>query len=79
MTIEIKPWVKRGGMLFNTSCLDIEDPEHIYTQIVALGKRPEDYGYKHPFAEEFENYSRDQLITEVISLRKSLEALERYL
>lgn len=70
--IEIRPWIKKGVMLVNAYALDISDPDHVYNQILAMDKRPEDYGIKHPYAEEFENRSREELIEEIIKLRDEL-------
>lgn len=71
-SIEVRPWVKRGCMLVNTSALDIDDPDHVYNQIVAMGKEPEEYGINHPYTEEFEGRTRASLIAEIIQLRKDL-------
>ena len=75
--IEIRPWVKRGIMIVSAEALAIDDPDHIYNQIVAQGKTPEDYGYQHPYAHEFEKCSRDQLIHEIVLLRKEITSLHR--
>jgi len=75
--VEIKVWSRRGGMLVNTYALDITDAEHPYNQVVAQGKRPEDYGIQHPYEEEFGDKSRTQLIEEIISLRREIEAWVR--
>ena len=69
----VRPWIKRGHMLVNALALDIDDPDHIYNQILAQGKEPEAYGYKHPYTEEFEGKNRDELIREIIQLRKEIE------
>ena len=74
----IKPWIsKGGGMMVNAEALDIDDPDHVYNQILAQGQQPENFGYKHPYAEEFGAYSRDQLIHEIVSLRKEITSLHR--
>lgn len=75
--IEISPWIRRGGMLVNAYCLDADDPDHVYNQIVAQGKEPENYGIKHPYTEEFEGRNRSSLIVEIIKLRKELEGWAR--
>lgn len=72
--IVVRPWVHRGSMLVNAEALDIDDPDHIYNQILAQGVEPEDYGYKHPYTEEFGDMSRAQLIKEIVQLRKEIEA-----
>lgn len=72
--IVVRPWVHRGSMLVNAEALDIDDPDHIYNQILAQGVEPEDYGYKHPHTEEFEGKTRADLIREIVQLRKEIEA-----
>lgn len=77
-TVSIKEWVQRGeGLMVNAYSLSIKDPDHAYNQILAQGKRPEDFGMKHPYAEEFEHMSRDELILEIIELREENMAIHR--
>ena len=71
-SVTINLWVKRGIMRVNAECLDFDDPDHVYNQIIAQGKRPEDYGYSHPQKEKYANKSREELIEEIISLRKEI-------
>lgn len=73
-SISIQAWVKRGGMLYNTGCLEYDDPMHPYNQIIAQGHRPEDYGVYNPVHEEFKGKTRHELIDEVLYLRKQVEA-----
>lgn len=76
--IEIRPWIsKGGGMIVNAEALDITDPDHVYNQILAQGKKPEDYGFKHPYADLYEDKTRGELIHEIVSMRKEIEALYR--
>lgn len=77
--IEIRPFVKRGMMLVNTEALPIDDDDHVYNQVKALGLRPEDYGIRHPRTEEFAARSRDDLIEEIVQLRDTVLAYERWL
>ena len=72
--VSIQAWVKRGSMLFNTECLEYDDPMHPYNQIVAQGKRPEDYGIRNPVHEEFKRKTRYELIDEILDMRKQLRA-----
>lgn len=77
-SVTVKPWIsKGGGMMVNAEALDIDDPDHVYNQILSQGKRPEDYGFKHPYAELYEDKSRGELINEIITLRKDLETMHR--
>ena len=73
-SISVQAWVKRGGMLYNTECLEYDDPMHPYNQIVAQGQRPEDYVVKNPVHEEFKDKTRHELIDEVLYLRKQVKA-----
>lgn len=75
--VTIQRWVKRGSMMVNAEALDFSDPEHLYNQILSQGKRPEDYGVFHPYREEFEDNTRDELIEKIIELRKEVESLYR--
>lgn len=77
--IEIRQYAKRGSILLNTYALGPDDPEHVYNQVKALGLRPEDYGVLHPMTEYFAHRSRDELIEEIIDLRRSVLAYERWL
>jgi hypothetical protein len=77
--VTVKPWIRRGGMLLNAECLDHDDPDHIYNQILSQGKQPEDYGIPHPLALEFNEWSRDELIREIVRLRSALRSREMYL
>ena len=76
--ITVQLWIKEGGMMVNTSAVDIEHPMHVYNQILAQGAIPEDYGYKHPLAEEFDAKSRGQLIQEIVKLRKEIDGYHRH-
>lgn len=76
-TIEIQVWKREGGMMTRCDALDIEDPLHPYNQIVAKGLKPEDYGIRHPYEEEFGEKSRGELISEIIKLRKEVEGYAR--
>lgn len=76
--IQIKVWIKRGNMLVNTSSLDVDDPDHPYNQIVAQGGSPDDYGYENPKFDEFKGLTREQLIDQILKLRKDLTFLSGY-
>jgi hypothetical protein len=77
-TIDIPVWVKRGSMLIRRDCLDGDDPDHTYNYVKdVMGFRPEDYGVYHPYDQEFASMSREQLIDEVIMLRRAVESYER--
>ena len=76
-TVTIKKWVKRGIMLCNTECLDPDDPDHPYNQVLAQGKKPEDYGIKHPHAVRFDNMSRAELIDLILGLEREVNAYAR--
>ena len=73
----IRPWIKRGMYLVNCTALDHDDPDHVYNQILAQGKMPERYGYTHPLTEEFAEFSRADLIKEIVDLRKEITGWAR--
>lgn len=75
--ITVRPWVKRGSMMVNAEALSPSDPDHTYNQILAQGKRPEDYGIFHPYEVEFKGRSRNELIEEIVALREEVESLYR--
>jgi len=76
--ISIPVWIKRGGMLMNTSCLPNDDPESAYQYIVRAGGIPSEYGIEDPLEKEFELKSRAELIQEIVELRKELDGLCRH-
>lgn len=78
-SISIRKFVKRGIMLINTEALDIDDDDHRYNQIKSMGLRPEDYGVQHPLTKEFAAKSREELIDEIIDLRGTVLAFEKWL
>lgn len=75
--MEIRVWVKRGIMMVNTEALDFDDPDHVYNQIKSQGKIPEDYGFYSPRHEEFKYKNRNELISEIVDLRKELNSVYR--
>jgi hypothetical protein len=72
--ITIKPWIKRGGMLYNTECLDPEDPDHIYNQAKAQGVEPEDFGIPNPLEKEYHQYSKEELVEIIIDLKNKIKS-----
>lgn len=74
-TIEVQKWVKRGSMLYNTECLDYDDPMHPYNQVKSQGLVPEDFGLYNPLNAEFDKKSRYDLIDEILYLRKEVNAM----
>lgn len=76
-SVSYVPWVKRGIMMVSTYALEIDDPDHVYNQIVAQGKDPEDFGVENPVLAEFKNWSREKLIKEVYDLRNEVRSLLR--
>lgn len=75
-TVEVQHWVRRGGMLYNTDCLEYDDPLHPYNQIISQGLRPEDYGVYNPLHKEFDARCRQDLIDEILYLRKAVRGYE---
>lgn len=74
--VTIRQWIsKGGGMMVNAEALDIDDPDHVYNQIIDQGGIPEEFGYEHPYTEEFKDKSRIELIIELVLLKKELNAI----
>lgn len=73
--IMVKRWVNRGEILVNTECLDFDDPDHIFNQIISQGGDPEKYGYKYPLNERFEKMSRSELIMKIVELERELNSV----
>lgn len=82
MSVSIKPWIKRGKMLLNTSALEPNDPDHVYNQILKQGKIPEEYGIDNPKIvrnERFKNKTRNELIEMIFDLEKQLASAEQFM
>jgi len=78
-SVSIKTWHSSGdGLMVNTYALGYNHPMHPYNQVIAQGKRPEDYGIKNPLEEEFASKSRNQLIEEIIALRSEINGRAMY-
>lgn len=74
-TIDIPVWVKRGSMLIRRDALGADDPDQTYNYVKnTMGLRPENYGIYHPRDQEFLGKTREELIDEVIMLRRELES-----
>lgn len=76
-SVTIRPWVRRGNMLVNADALEHDDPDHTFNQIVAQGRKPEDFGVSHPLDREFDGKSRGELIAEILRLRVEITAWAR--
>lgn len=73
-TIEVPMWVKRGEMLYRRDALGIDDPDQTFNYIRdKYDVDPRDYGIENPRDKEFENYSRNDLIDEILALRGALQ------
>lgn len=74
-TLKYDKWYTAGGSMYsvNRDCLSPDDPNHTYNYLTANGVVPEEYGIQHPYVEEFKEYTRGQLIDEIMKLRKELE------
>ena len=70
-------YVRKGGMLILREALELDDPDQLYNYLVRSGFEPERYGIYHPAAEEYAGHTRAQLIQELVSLKKELEAIHR--
>lgn len=79
-TISYPKWVKRGMFQVNRDCLDADDPDQTYNFLKNFNIVPEDYGIFDPRLKdrsEFMTWSKEQLITEVLELRKQIENMEK--
>lgn len=76
--VTIKRWISiGGGRMVHCEALDINDPNHIYNQIKSQGARPEDFGYQHPYDSEFSEKSREELIEQIVELRREITAMHK--
>lgn len=75
--LSYNPYVRKGGMLVLRSALHCNDPDFLYNYIKDHGYEPEEYGIFHPAAEEYANYTRAQLIAELVDLKDQLEIIYR--
>ena len=65
-------WVTIGTMMYNRECLSESDPNQLYNYLSTCGIQPEDYGIEHPLVNEFKDYTRPQLIQELVNIRREL-------
>lgn len=77
-TLELPVWWNTGGgMMIRRECLAADHPEHPYNYLKSHGFTPEDWGIYHgdtAAREQFRDWSKEKLISEVLELRKQLEA-----
>jgi hypothetical protein len=71
-SIQIKQWMKVACGMVRCDALDANHPMHPYNQALAQGVIPEEYGIENPRAVEFADYSRADLINEILQLRRML-------
>lgn len=69
-------WVTIGTMMYNRECLAESDPDQLYNYLVSHGIEPENYGIEHPLVEEFKDYTRSQIIQELVAVRRELLAYQ---
>lgn len=73
-------WVSKGMVMkVDRDCLDHDDPEHLYNEIITLGRDPADFGVTHPLAEQYKDYTREQLINMVAELSSEVTDLHKQL
>ena len=77
-TLSYKAWIKNGSMIFNRDCLSHSDPMHLYNLVQSHGLNPDDYGIVHPRTGEFDGWSRDRLVSEILTLRDTIESAARH-
>jgi hypothetical protein len=70
-------WSPGGGVSYRRDCLSPDHPEHTYNYIkTQLGVDPELYGMLHPDAEQYKDYTREQLMGEILTMRRQLRSVE---
>lgn len=80
-TVRYSLWWKNGSMLVNRQYLSPDHPESLYQQFLNNGLVPENYGlrsFSEEMAEEFKDWNRDRLISEILYLRKTVLNYEKY-
>jgi hypothetical protein len=75
----IQVWIHRSPMYVNAYALDSDDPDSAYQQIKMQGGVPEDYGIVNFLHAQFDDYSREELIAEILDLRKNIMSFNKYL
>lgn len=70
--VSVRQWITKGDMRYNADCLPTSDPDSTYSQILKMGKRPEDYGLVSDESVLFDGKSRQELIDEICALRAEL-------
>jgi hypothetical protein len=73
MEISIKKWIHCGNVFIATDSLNHNDPMHPYNQAKEQGVKPEEYDLKHPLTAMFEGKNREDLILEILQLRKEIQ------
>ena len=69
-SIQIQKWMRASCGWILCEALDWDHPMHPYKQALAQGVDPTAFGIANPLEEQFADYSRDDLIREIITLRK---------
>ncbi|MGL5013053.1 MAG: hypothetical protein ACRC6V_02025 [Bacteroidales bacterium] len=64
-------------MMYNKGCLSEDDPEQLYNYLSKCVITPENFGIEHPTTEEFKDYTRSQLIKELLDTRRELAAYHK--
>ena len=79
-TLKFDRWVKTSSMInSNRDCLDPDDPRQTYNYLRDAGIVPEEYGIRHPYETLFKGRSREDLMDEIIQLRKEMEGMAKWL
>ena len=65
-------------MIYNRDCLGHDDPFQIYNLVESHGLNPDDFGIKHPRTGEFDGWSRDRLVNEILKLQDTIESAMRH-
>lgn len=79
--LEYDQWWKNGDMLLNRMGLSPKHPQSVYSLCVLHGIDPTKYGlkkYEDAVMEEFADWNRTKLITEILEMREQILMYERF-
>ncbi len=76
-------WVKTGFTMTRRNALCLTDPNHLYNYSKKLLENtkfsPLDFGIRNPKSERFDNFSKNQLIDQILELEEENFQLHRHL
>jgi len=78
-SLEYDQYVHRGSMMYLREGLPITDPDNLYNYLKFNNIEPELYGIFHPITKKYENYTKEQLLSVISDLERTIVNMERYL